>query len=169
MRDLRRVRRRRAMAVPVRMGVAVVGVIVEMRVCHGRLLYYNITRVHKAEPSWLAGKIGAGRVGRQSDGLAYTLLRQTRPDGTVSDQRQDQDLWIERRPDWGCVARDAVSQSCTGTPWNAPPADQGDHPPAGGWVSRKGPKSHVYRLVYVSLAHADCRACPGRHRACCAI
>lgn len=34
MRDLRRMRRRRAMAVPVGMGVAVVGVIVGMRVCH---------------------------------------------------------------------------------------------------------------------------------------
>ncbi|WP_407148603.1 hypothetical protein [Bradyrhizobium sp. ORS 86] len=87
---------------------------------------------------------------RQSDGLVYTFVRQTRTDGTVGYQRQDQDLWIERRRDWGWVAWDTASQSCTGRPWNVLPADQGDHPPEGDWVSRKETKSYVYNLVYVS-------------------
>jgi hypothetical protein len=87
---------------------------------------------------------------RQSDDLVYSFVRKTRPDGTVGYQRQDQDYWIEHRPGWGWVAWDVASQSCAGRPWNVPPADQGDHPPEGDWVSRKGPKSYVYSLVYVS-------------------
>lgn len=86
---------------------------------------------------------------RQSDDLVYSFVRKARPDGTVGYQRQHQDLWIEHRPDWGWVAWDAESQSCTGRPWNVLPAAQGDHPPEGDWVSRKGPKSYVYSLVYV--------------------
>ena len=86
---------------------------------------------------------------RQSDDLVYTFVRQTRADGTVGYQRQDQDFWIEHRKDWGWVAWDAARQSCTGRPWNVLPSDQGDHPPEGDWVSRKGPKSYVYSLVYV--------------------
>ncbi|WP_076865104.1 hypothetical protein [Bradyrhizobium mercantei] len=90
---------------------------------------------------------------RQSDGLVYVFVRKTRPDGTVGYQRQDhdrgEDLWIEPRADWGWVAWDPASQSCTGRPWNVLPAAQGDHPPEGDWVSRKGPKSYVYSLVYV--------------------
>ncbi|UGA42027.1 hypothetical protein [Bradyrhizobium quebecense] len=87
---------------------------------------------------------------RQSDALVCSFARNTRPGGTVGYQRQDQDLWIERRPGWGWVAWDPASQSCTGRPWNVLPAAQGDHPPEGDWVSRKGAKSYVYSLVYVS-------------------
>ena len=87
---------------------------------------------------------------RQSDALVCSFARNTRPDGTVGYQRQDQDLWIERRPGWGWVAWDPAGQSCTGRPWNVLPAAQGDHPPEGDWVSRKGAKSYVYSLVYVS-------------------
>ncbi|WP_244549783.1 hypothetical protein [Bradyrhizobium erythrophlei] len=36
---------------------------------------------------------------RQSDALVYSFVRKTRPDGTAGYQRQDQDLWIEHRPD----------------------------------------------------------------------
>ncbi|MFB9265461.1 hypothetical protein ACFFWD_20280 [Bradyrhizobium erythrophlei] len=87
---------------------------------------------------------------RQSDDLVYTFVRTTRPDGTIGYQRQDHDFWIEHRPGWGWVAWDAASQSCAGRPWNVLPANQDAHPPEGDWVSRKGPKSHVYNLVYVS-------------------
>lgn len=30
-----------------------------------------------------------------------------------------------------------------------PPQEQGEYPPEGTWVSRKGPKSYVYELVYI--------------------
>ena len=36
-----------------------------------------------------------------------------------------------------------------GRPWEVPPKMQADFPPEGDWVSRKGPKSYVYSLVYV--------------------
>jgi hypothetical protein len=86
---------------------------------------------------------------RQSDDLVYSFVRKIRPDGTVGYQRQDQDLWITNQPAWGWVAWDYASQSCMGRPWNVLPTRQGDHPPEGDWVSRKGSKSYVYSLVYV--------------------
>jgi hypothetical protein len=94
-------------------------------------------------------KLDKFELGRQSDALVYTFVRKTRPDGTSAYQREDQDFWIAHRPDWGWVAWDPVTQSCTGRPWNVLPPDQGDHTPEGDWVSRKRPKSYVYRLVYV--------------------
>jgi hypothetical protein len=87
---------------------------------------------------------------RQSDDLVYTFIRKTSPDGSVGYQRQDQDLWIVHRPEWGWVAWDDASQSCMGRPWGVLPRDQGDYPPEGDWISRKGPKSHVYSLVYLN-------------------
>lgn len=84
---------------------------------------------------------------RQSDDLVYRFDRQTRPDGSVGYKRQDSDLWIERRHGWGWVAWDEATQSCMGRPRNVPPDQQGDHPPEGDWVSRKGPRSYVYTLV----------------------
>ncbi|GKQ51939.1 hypothetical protein BRSPCE3_27940 [Bradyrhizobium sp. Ce-3] len=58
---------------------------------------------------------------------------------------------LDRAPAWlGLGGWDPATQSCAGRPWNVLPADQGDHPPEGDWVSSKGPKSYVYGLVYVS-------------------
>ena len=36
----------------------------------------------------------------------------------------------------------------TGLAWGVPAAEQGDFPPEGDWVSRKGERSYVYTLVY---------------------
>lgn len=36
-----------------------------------------------------------------------------------------------------------------GRPWDVLPVDQGDVPPEGVWVSRKGAKAYVYDLVYL--------------------
>jgi len=43
-----------------------------------------------------------------------------------------------------------VSDACTGRPWDTLPHQQGNYPPEGDWISRKGSKSYVYTLVYVS-------------------
>jgi hypothetical protein len=86
---------------------------------------------------------------RQSDDLVYVFVLTPHPAGGFAYLRQDQDYWIVYRHDLGWVAWDEVSQSVTGRPWNVRPEDQGDHPPAGDWVSRKGPKSYVYSLEYV--------------------
>ncbi|MGY8663026.1 hypothetical protein Q3C01_11725 [Bradyrhizobium sp. UFLA05-109] len=87
---------------------------------------------------------------RRSDDLIYTFVRTTRADESVGYKREDGDYWIEWKPEWGWVAWDEASQSCMGRPWNVLPQDQGDVPPEGDWVSRKGDKSYVYRLVYIS-------------------
>lgn len=86
---------------------------------------------------------------RQSDALVYTFDRLKRPDGSVGYKRRDGDYWIIRKPGWGWIALDAANQSCAGRPWNVLPDAQGDHPPEGDWVSRKGAKSYVYSLVYI--------------------
>jgi hypothetical protein len=88
---------------------------------------------------------------RQSDELVYTFVRTMRGNDGSAYKRQDGDYWIINRPDWGWVAWDEADQSCTGRPWNVLPRDQGDYPPEGEWVSRKGAKSYVYGLVYVEL------------------
>ena len=44
--------------------------------------------------------------------------------------------------------RDYGSDAILGRPWDVLPSEQGDAPPEGIWVSRKGPKSYVYDLVY---------------------
>jgi hypothetical protein len=86
---------------------------------------------------------------RQIDDLVYTFVRKHVADGRIAYQRQDQDLWIVYRPDWGWVAWDEETQTCMGRPWETLPEQQGDHPPEGVWVSRKGSKSYVYALIYV--------------------
>jgi hypothetical protein len=86
---------------------------------------------------------------RQIDDLVYTFVRKHVADGRFAYKRQDQDLWIVYRPDWGWVAWDEETQTCMGRPWETLPEQQGDHPPEGIWVSRKGSKSYVYRLIYI--------------------
>jgi hypothetical protein len=86
---------------------------------------------------------------RQSDDLVYAFVREQFDDGSAAYKRQDQDLWIVHRPEWGWVAWDDASDTCMGRPWNTLPHQQADHPPEGDWVSRKGSKSYVYTLVYV--------------------
>ena len=59
-------------------------------------------------------------------------------------------IWIVKKPGLGWVAWDYHSRTVMGRPWNIQFGEQGDHPPAGDWVSKKGPKSYLYELVYVS-------------------
>lgn len=58
-------------------------------------------------------------------------------------------------PGLGWIAWDFPSQLVMGRPWDVLPEQQGkDAPPEGIWVSRKGPKSYVYKLVYVAGSDA---------------
>ena len=86
---------------------------------------------------------------RQSDRLVYTFERQARPDGMAGYKRTDGDYWIIHRSDLGWVAWDFEHQLLADRPWFVEAADQLDYPPTGEWVSKKGPKSYVYDLVYV--------------------
>ncbi len=85
---------------------------------------------------------------RQSDDLVHTFDRVTREGEKAAYRRRDGDFWITEREGWGWVAWDETGGSCLGRPGNVLPRDQGDHPPEGDWVSRKGAKSYVYHLVY---------------------
>ncbi len=87
---------------------------------------------------------------RQSNPLVYTFVSPARLDGSDGYKRLDGDYWIIRKPAWGWIAWDDESQSLAGRPWSVLPEEQGDHPPEGTWVSRKGEKSYVYELVYVA-------------------
>lgn len=44
--------------------------------------------------------------------------------------------------------RNSGGSLLVGRVWDVPIKDQGDHPPEGVWVSRKGDKSYVYMLEY---------------------
>ncbi len=86
---------------------------------------------------------------RQSDSVVYEFERARRANGSVGYKRKDRDLWIVKSVSLGWVAVDDETGEVTGRPWNVPPHDQGDHPPEGDWVSKKGMKSYVYTLRYV--------------------
>ena len=88
---------------------------------------------------------------RQSDGLVYQFDRRHREDGSVGYQRRDADLWIVFDDDLGWIALDESTGEIGGRSWNVPVRSQGDHPPEGEWVSKKGDKSYVYALVYPGL------------------
>jgi hypothetical protein len=92
---------------------------------------------------------------RQSDGLVYRFARAIDGRGETAWRRQGMDLWIRRDPSLGWIAWDEDTQTCTGRPWDVMPEAQGDHPPEGVWVSRKGAKSYVYDLVYVTPEAGD--------------
>ena len=85
---------------------------------------------------------------RQSDDLVYQFDRLPLPSGEFGYRRRDRDLWIVYKPPFGWVAYDEETQSLMGRSWNTLPQDQGDYPPPGAWVSKKGVKSYVYELVY---------------------
>jgi hypothetical protein len=85
---------------------------------------------------------------RLSDGLVYQFDRMPLPNGQVGYKRLDRDLWIVYKSNLGWVALDEGSGTVAGRPWNILPQEQGDHPPEGEWVSKKGVKSYVYELKY---------------------
>lgn len=85
---------------------------------------------------------------RLSDDLVYTFDRMVRADGTVGYKRRDGDYWIIPSDDFGWIAVGDTPGEIAGRSWTVLPQDQGDHPPAGEWVSKKGTKSYVYHLVY---------------------
>lgn len=86
---------------------------------------------------------------RALDGLVYRfdLARDSR--GRPGYRRADSDLWIRRHPRLGWIAGSPEADEVFGRPWDVPPEDQGEAPPEGIWVSRKGDKSYVYALVWL--------------------
>jgi len=85
---------------------------------------------------------------RAIDGLVYQFDRRQLPDGSFGYRRRDLNVQIIRKQEFGWISYDEATQSITGRPWNILPKAQGDHPPEGEWVSKKGSKSYVYTLAY---------------------
>jgi hypothetical protein len=84
---------------------------------------------------------------RKMDGVVYLFHRcEDLPSGT-SWKRVDEDVWVTRLPGFGWVTIDGDG-TINGRPWSVA-TDQGDVPPSGEWVSKKGDKSYVYNVVYV--------------------
>lgn len=86
---------------------------------------------------------------RQIDNLVYTFERKQERQGHVGYKRTDGNYWIVKHPRLGWIAGNINSDEVFGRPWEVLASDQGENPPEGIWVSRKGIRSYVYDLVYV--------------------
>jgi hypothetical protein len=86
---------------------------------------------------------------RLSDGAVYRFHAAPADDaGRPRFKRADRDIWIVRDDAFGWIVWDAAEKSLMGRPWDVALSDQGEWPPEGVWVSRKGANSFVYRLVH---------------------
>jgi len=85
---------------------------------------------------------------RQSDGLIYQFQPSTPVNGKPAWRRADHAVQLIFVDKHGWVTVDADLQ-INGIPWGIPAHEQGTLPPAGEWVSKKGPKSYVYELAFV--------------------
>lgn len=99
----------------------------------------------------MKSKVSAFELHRHADGLVYCFQRQKDQSGVVGFKRTDGDYWITRHPQLGWIATTPGHDEVFGRPWDVAPTDQGEAPPTGIWVSRKGSKSYVYDLVHVEF------------------
>jgi hypothetical protein len=84
---------------------------------------------------------------RRIDPTCYRFVHTGEREGYPAWKRVDLDLWVVRRADVGWVVVDAAG-AILGRPSHVLPAAQGDLPPEGDWVSKKGDRSYVYDLVF---------------------
>ena len=83
---------------------------------------------------------------RQCDGLIYDFSAQGKLNGRTAYKRSDGDFWIAYDNAWGWCAKLPETGEIAGTSFDVPVCQQGDEPPEGCWVSRKGANSYVYEL-----------------------
>lgn len=81
---------------------------------------------------------------RRIDGLTYDFVRDGEAHGFPSYRRVDRDLWCRRLANFGWAVC-TNSGEIIGRPFDDP--GDGDLPPEGTWVSRKGDRSYVYELI----------------------
>jgi hypothetical protein len=87
---------------------------------------------------------------RLSDGAIYRFHPAPADEhGNARFKRADKEVWMQRDADFGWIVRDETDNSLMSRPWDVAPMAQGDAPPTGVWVSRKGANSFVYELVVV--------------------
>lgn len=86
---------------------------------------------------------------RKGDGIIYRFDRTTDLLGRVGFKRTDGDYWIIWHEELRWIAGFWESDEVFGRPWDQLSTQSDETPPEGIWVSRKGPKSYVYDLVYI--------------------
>jgi hypothetical protein len=85
---------------------------------------------------------------RVSDGAVYRFdPAPADENGNARFKRADKDVWMRRDADFGWIVWDGTDKTLMSRPWDVALKDQGDAPPCGVWVSRKGANSFVYELV----------------------
>ena len=85
---------------------------------------------------------------RLTDGLVYVFSRKAGLGRAAIYERADGVVRVAHDGRFGWSIR-GHRGDLLGRVWDTLPEDQGDHPPAGTWVSRKEEKAYVYQLVYV--------------------
>lgn len=85
---------------------------------------------------------------RLLDNLSYQFLPVS--DASLTWKRKDSDsdsaVLLIKDAKHGWIVTDPLGTLVLGRPWDVEKEDQGDSPPMGIWVSRKGEKSYVYEM-----------------------
>lgn len=84
---------------------------------------------------------------RDIDGLTYSFKPDGERNGKPKWRRIDLDLELHWSDDWGWIVTDEA-ENLLSLSWDKGRDQQGNTPPDGVWVSRKGSKSYVYSLRY---------------------
>jgi hypothetical protein len=85
---------------------------------------------------------------RRLDPVCYRFSPVADATGGPAWKRDDRDLWLVRRAGDGWVVVDGANVVLS-RPWNTLPSSQGELPPEGEWISKKGDRSYVYDLCFV--------------------
>ncbi|WBQ19071.1 hypothetical protein [Sphingobium yanoikuyae] len=88
---------------------------------------------------------------RDIDGLIYSFNRDGERNGKPKWRRVDLNLELHWSDNWGWILTDEDGNLLS-VSWERGKDQQGNTPPDGVWVSRKGSKSYVYGLRYVGAA-----------------
>jgi hypothetical protein len=88
---------------------------------------------------------------RRIDGASYRFEPCAPSEGYPAWNGVDIDLWLTWIPRSGWCVIDGHGD-INSRPWNFELAEQGEEPPEGEWLSKKGDKSYVYNLVRFAAA-----------------
>lgn len=83
---------------------------------------------------------------RRLDGLSYRYRLAGSRNGAPSWQRADLNLWVVKDEHLGWVVTDA-GWTVLSVPWAVAVSEQGDLPPEGEWVSKKGDRSKIAAVL----------------------
>lgn len=82
--------------------------------------------------------------------MIYRYSTEDTVEGYSRFKREDSDVWIIRHSRYGWIVTDESFEVVLGIPWASSISEQSDVPPEGEWVSKKGDKSYVYELRWIT-------------------